>query len=999
MPSICEALSNGDFEDRRFLAGWLAAGTVQPFAGFAPDSARAVRLASSGDARLGQNVATAADWQLDFYFAITDTTNRAFALYINAGGEATNTGVAAVNLRYQAGCFNAYFNGTWGGDLGLGRLLPSVDVNGDGDFNDPGDRKNIYRFRLIARDWGTPAARYDLALSAANATNFTSFVTNLTYWHNASGVDSTPTAFIFSTIFGRNPGFWLDDVKTTFLCPPPETNLPVVNISGIYPHLALFSNYGEIGMGALVPWADKLWLVTYPPHNPNGSDDKLWTVDSNLTLTARPESVGGTHANRLIHRESQQLIIGPYFINTNGVVRVVSPGVMPGRLTASARHLADPQNRVYFFTMENGFYDVDVNTLAVNTIYRDGNGTNSTRPVGPHPGRHGKGGYTGQGRVFYSNNGGTGVLTEHAGTNWSEPWQVVELKNFTEITSPGGIYGAAADTDPIWSLGWDSRSVILKLLDAGVWHTFRLPKGSYTHDASPGWYTEWPRIREITDGKMLMHMHGLFYSFPKTFSAANTAGIQPICTFLKMPVDYCWWNGRIAMGCDDASVIGNQWAGQSHSAPWFGQFSDLEKWGAPAGFGGPLKDDDLSANTPSYAFLVHGFQQRVLHLKHAGDEVVNFTLQADPNGTGAWTNITTVTVPAHGYAWRLLPAGLNAAWVRVVPDRDATGVTAYFHLANPHTPAVPELFAGIADVTQSASLSEGIIRPGEGNARTLQFAATLVGADGKAAPAYYEINGSLQLRRTTNTAAETMLRSAFNLNAADFTVDAASVIYTDGNNRFRLPKNNQAYGEVFASGWPRGVREVVTERSLFNAHGTIYELPNIGSGGFRRVRPVTTHNKRISDFASWRGMLAIAGVAAGATNAGHVFRSSDGQAALWLGDVDDLWRMGAPAGIGGPWNHTPVVADEPSDPYLMLGYHHKEMSLFHTAAEAVIFTVEVDFAADNTWSEYARFTVPPGQTVKHVFPAGYSAHWVRLKTSAATRATAIFNYGFAGADQ
>jgi DNA-binding transcriptional ArsR family regulator len=36
----------------------------------------------------------------------------------------------------------------------------------------------------------------------------------------------------------------------------------VAGISGIYPHLAVFNVYGECGIGAVVPWAEKLWLIT-----------------------------------------------------------------------------------------------------------------------------------------------------------------------------------------------------------------------------------------------------------------------------------------------------------------------------------------------------------------------------------------------------------------------------------------------------------------------------------------------------------------------------------------------------------------------------------------------------------------------------------------------------------------------------------------------------------------------------------------------------------------
>ncbi len=115
---------------------------------------------------------------------------------------------------------------------------------------------------------------------------------------------------------------------------------------------------------------------------------------------------------------------------------------------------------------------------------------------------------------------------------------------------------------------------------------------------------------------------------------------------------------------------------------------------------------------------------------------------------------------------------------------------------------------------------------------------------------------------------------------------------------------------------------------MFQAHGTFYELPLSGSGGFRRIRPITTHDKHISDFASWRGLFADRGDCrpVPATN-NHVYRSDDGQAALWFGNVDDLWRMGAPRGVGGPWKNSAVTNGVASDPYLMFGYERKVLEL------------------------------------------------------------------------
>jgi hypothetical protein len=70
-----------------------------------------------------------------------------------------------------------------------------------------------------------------------------------------------------------------------------------LQISGIYPHLAVFNDTDgaqdrECGIGAVVVWAGKLWLMTYPPHRRTGSPDKLYEIDDRLQITVRSESVG-----------------------------------------------------------------------------------------------------------------------------------------------------------------------------------------------------------------------------------------------------------------------------------------------------------------------------------------------------------------------------------------------------------------------------------------------------------------------------------------------------------------------------------------------------------------------------------------------------------------------------------------------------------------------------------------------------------------------------------
>lgn len=169
-----------------------------------------------------------------------------------------------------------------------------------------------------------------------------------------------------------------------------------LEISGVYPHLVMKNGEGECGTGAIVPWQGSLWAITYAPHMPNGSDDKLYEVTHDLQQHIFAGSIGGTPANRMIHRESNQLLIGPYVVDAQKNIRVIPLRSMYGRLTGTARHLTDPANKVYYATMEEALYSVDVHTLEVEALIRDGNKQSPKGGVNSKlPGYHGKGLYSG----------------------------------------------------------------------------------------------------------------------------------------------------------------------------------------------------------------------------------------------------------------------------------------------------------------------------------------------------------------------------------------------------------------------------------------------------------------------------------------------------------------------------------------------------------------------------------------------------------------------------
>jgi hypothetical protein len=781
------------------------------------------------------------------------------------------------------------------------------------------------------------------------------------------------------------------------------------SVSGIYPHLAMFNDEAECGTGAVVPWADRLWVVTYAPHKPQGSTDKLYEITPDLRQIIRPESIGGTPANRTIHRESQQLFIGPYVVDAQRQVRVIPYSKMFGRPTGNARHLFDPANKIYCASMEEGLYEIDVHSLAVTELWTD-----EQKKEGRHadlPGYHGKGLYSGQGRIIYANNGDharqaltdptvpSGALAEWDGK--APAWNIVRRNQFTEVTGPGGIYGSERpETDPVWSIGWDHRSLILMCLDGGEWHSYRLPKSSHSYDGAHGWNTEWPRIRDIGEDSLLMTMHGAFWRFPKTFSTTNSAGVAPRSNYLKVVGDFCRWNDRIVLGCDDTAKneflnkrrakggIGGP--GRSQSNLWFLAPEQLNQLGPALGRGAVWLDDPVKANTPSDPFLFSGFEHRGLHLVHDHPQSVTFTMEVDAQGNGTWRTLREVQVAAQGARWVEFTSEETGAWVRLKTDRDCGKASAVFQYraADQRGAEATPLFTGIARPGDE-DVTGGLLYARGGGFNTLRFIAS--DADGELG--CYDLDGELRLRQVDDPQGLDWTRKHVPIPPNVITIDDASVLVVDdAGRRWRLPKGDAALDKPGPLGDERVCREVCTERDLFNAHGTFYELPAENAGGFAKIRPIATHHRRIKDYASYRGLLVMSGIASDASASEHIIRSDDGRCALWVGAVDDLWKFGKPRGEGGPWRDSRVRAGQPSDPYLMTGYDRKRLTLSHTASELVTIRVQVDITGDHHWTTYGEFTVQPGQPVEYKFPAAFSAYWVRAVADRDTTATAIFHY-------
>lgn len=773
------------------------------------------------------------------------------------------------------------------------------------------------------------------------------------------------------------------------------------SFSGIYPHLSFFNNEKECGTGAVVPFADRLWAVTYAPHWPTGSSDKLYEIDKDLNMIIREESIGGTPANRMIHRESNQLFIGPYAIDENRKVRAIPYSKMFGRHTGNARHLTDPANKIYYATMEEGLYEVDVKTLDVKTLFYDEAQKGS--PKSDLHGYHGKGFYSGQGRVVYSNNGQrgnaaktnpftkSGVLAQWDGK--ANTFETVLEKQFTEVTGPGGIYGPENPaTDPVWSNGWDARSLILMCLDGGQWHRYRLPKASHSYDGAHGWNTEWPRIREIGEGDdFLMTMHGMFWKFPKTFSAKDSAGIAPRSSYLKVIGDFARWGDHVVMGCDDTAnseflnkrkAKGHVAAPQSQSNLWFVKPDQLDHFGPANGRGSVWLNDEVEAGVPSDPFLFANFKRRALHL--TSDTPTEITIEIDRLGNGTWELLKKE--PLDRYNWLSFPDDQAGTWIRLTSSASLKKATAWFTYGGEPQKQDLTLFKGLARIGDNEkNTSSGLVRARDKNKRTLHLGTN---------SAVYTLDERAQLTVDKASTALPWIKQnvAIPSRKGVLQVDVASVLYIDDKGkRFRLPKGPAAFDQDAS----RLCREVATERDLFNCHGTFYELPAENALGFARVRPVASHDLQIHDFCSYRGMLVLSGInLAAAQGNPHIVKSDDHKAALWLGTIDDLWKLGKPIGDGGPWSGEFIKKGVPSDPYLMTGYDKKTLQLRFDDPKnnSLNITAQIDISGNGDWVDYKTWPLETSHTIGHEFPDNFQAYWIRFISDEDTHASASLFY-------
>ncbi len=422
----------------------------------------------------------------------------------------------------------------------------------------------------------------------------------------------------------------------------------------------------ECGVGALMPWANALWAVTDNSHmKGTGSGLGLYRIDESLRAE-RIHVHDGTHANRLIHAESNQCFIGPYVIDSGGKWRHI-PELDEHRLTATMRHLSDPANRVYYQTMEGLLLEMDIQTLKPRVLFD----LVKEMKLASRP--HFKGGCTAQGRVVVANNGFYEYGEDQAGLFEfdGKTWRRLSGKPHMDVAARQNMGNV------LFATGWDEASVLLWALVNRRWPRYRLPKASQAF--SHAWQTEWMRIREVETEHYLVDIQGSFFELQPIAFQGHIWGVKPICQHPRTIPDYCSFRGLLVLGGNETTPNqdNNPVAGQPQSGIWFGKTDDLWSWGKPAGWGGPWWQSAVRKGEPSDPYLMTGYGDKVAQF--STDRAAAFDIEIDFAGTGEWKRYEGVPVGSGGYAYHVFPRAFSAHWVRFVPQADcrATVVLLY----------------------------------------------------------------------------------------------------------------------------------------------------------------------------------------------------------------------------------------------------------------------------------------------------------------------------------
>jgi hypothetical protein len=452
----------------------------------------------------------------------------------------------------------------------------------------------------------------------------------------------------------------------------------------------------EFGVGALMPWADGLYIQTYVSNRdalPTGGTP--WGQGAGLFRMERDRSIrkvfadNGCNPARMVHYNSsthvQTLFIGICRVDNAGVVTPI-PAFSPGggtygfeRICGYSMHWdpAKKNTHIHAMSMDGYIYDIALATLAVTR----GEKVSATLGVTADPEgiSHGKSLYRSHGaRVYatFNNDPPYGRIGRWNGSAWVD----VEPAHTAAWINVGGATDSYGLT---WATGHDNKSVVLLLLDvaniaAASIRKFRLPYN--TESWKPYWNQEWMRLRQIESERFLLDAFGVWYELSQATDQGLNATVttamprlSALGSHARIVPDFCVFDGALVLGGNHGSGVHGAWeAGQAAGGL---EFTSIDELAArrPTGHGYWWRDTPVAALTESEPMLARGFGQACLNLVNDGATATTVTVYG-------WLHekkvaLTTVELAAGAAAHYESPQGYRCDWFSVKSSA-ATTMTA-----------------------------------------------------------------------------------------------------------------------------------------------------------------------------------------------------------------------------------------------------------------------------------------------------------------------------------
>lgn len=448
----------------------------------------------------------------------------------------------------------------------------------------------------------------------------------------------------------------------------------------------------EAGVGALMPWNDRLYYNVYNAESGQSSGLGLFSMglDDGRAVLEVEQNV--CDAARILHVESKQVFIGRNVISASGVITQVTGFNAYDRVAGYCR---DPLSTtgLYALTMATAsqslppfLYRVDT-TTKVATLVKD----LSTFGTNFSPSSHLK--------AIWSAGTGSGARLYLADNNYGEasPLTVYNpntngigtINNYPaswiEIASS---LGNANNSNTVFMFGADNSSALLWCVDPNVDPTvssnvlkLRLPLASWSM-----WnYTqqEWMRARQVATERFLVDLHGTWYDLAAMLGGAATiaTGGMPRMRALSRHYgtypDFCFFDGQLVLGVNASSPQGVSWpiSGQPQGGLVFTDIESVATGPKPDGGAYWTRSAAVTSGTELWPVLCLGMApNRTIGVQNDSATTCAMTV----SGYFGNKKITLGTIAGTtGFTSFTLPSGLTPDWVSLTPTASTTGITAF----------------------------------------------------------------------------------------------------------------------------------------------------------------------------------------------------------------------------------------------------------------------------------------------------------------------------------